>query len=322
MPEFIALTLLTSYLKDDQLIVESTRAAQPHLNAEELGKATVLLPPPDEQAAIVRYLDAADAKIQAYISAKERLIALLEEQRQAIIHQAVTRGLDPNVKLKPSGVQWLGDVPEHWDVIQLGRVGSFSKGSGGTKDDEVPRGIPCVRYGDLYTSHKYFVERTRSFIAKEKLNQYTPIMKGDVLFPTSGETIDEIGKSAVNLIEPPVYCGSDLIIFRPKIPFDPKFSGYLLDSSVSQNQKSRMGRGVSIMHIYSNQLKYLLIGLPPVDEQKVIAQHLDKATSESDKSIYRARRQIELMEEYRTRLITDVVTGKLDVRQATPSKLT
>ena len=76
----------------------------------------LLIPPPDAQAAIVRYLDDADQRIRAYVSAKERLIALLEEERQAVIHQAVTKGLDPNVKLKPSGVEWLGDVPEHWEI--------------------------------------------------------------------------------------------------------------------------------------------------------------------------------------------------------------
>ena len=249
------------------------------------------------------------------MSGKERLIVLLEEERQAVIHQAVTRGLDPNVRLKPSGVEWLGDMPEHWDTIQLGRIGSFSKGSGGTKDDEIPKGIPCVRYGDLYTTHKYFVDQTRSFISEEKLDQYTPIRRGDLLFPTSGETIEEIGKSAVNLVEQPVYCGSDLIIFRPTTPLDPKFSGYLLDSATAQDQKSRMGRGVSIMHIYSNQLKYLWLGLPPKDEQEAIAQHLDEMTNDIDAAMKTTHRQVELMEEYRTRLIADAVTGKIDVRR-------
>ena len=284
-----------------------------HIYSNQLKYLWLALPTLDEQAAIVRYLDGTDQRIRAYVSAKERLIALLEEERQAVIHQAVTKGLDPNVRLKPSGVEWLGDVPEHWKVVQLGRIGSFSKGSGGTKDDEVPKGIPCIRYGDLYTTHKFFIDQTRSFIRDEKLEQYTPIKRGDVLFPASGETIEEIGKSAVNLLDAPVYCGSDLIIFRPSVPMDPKFSGYVLDTPISQDQKSRMGRGVSIMHIYSNQLKYLWLGLPPVDEQEAIAEHIDRVTSAIDTAISRAKRQIKLLEEYRTRLIADVVTGKIDI---------
>ena len=287
-----------------------------HIYSGQLKYLWMPLPPLAEQAAIVRYLDEAEERIQAYTTTKEKLITLLEEQRQAIIHQAVIRGLDPNVTLKPSGVDWLGDLPEHWSAIQIGRVGTFSKGSGGTKEDQVANGIPCIRYGDLYTTHKYFVEQSRGFIPLEKTSNYTPIQRGDILFPASGETIEEIGKSAVNLIEPPIYCGGDVIIFRPKVPMDPRFSGYALDSTMAQDQKSRMGRGVSIMHIYSNHLKYLWVAIPPINEQEAVSQYIDEKTSTIGTTISHARRQIELMEEYRTRLIADVVTGKLDVRKA------
>ena len=240
----------------------------------------------------------------------------LEEEKQAVVNQAVTRGLNLNAPLKPSNVEWLGDVPEYWEVVQLGRVGVFFKGSGGTKDDEVPNGIPCVRYGDLYTTHNYFISETRSYISPTKARAYTPIHRGDVLFPTSGETIEEIGKSAVNLMHPQVFCGGDLIIFRPTIPMEPRFEGYALDCSAVQTQKSLMGRGITIMHIYSGQLKYLWLPLPPFEEQTAIVEYLDKATSDINGTIAIARRQIELLEEYRTRLIADVVTGKLDVRDA------
>ena len=131
-----------------QFHVEAKGVTRYGLGHHGIQSALIPHPPLPEQEAIVRYLDEADQRIRAYVSVKERLIALLEEERQAVIHQAVTRGLDPNVKLKPSGVEWLGDVPEHWEVIQIGKLGTFSKGSGGTKEDEVPKGIPCIRYGD------------------------------------------------------------------------------------------------------------------------------------------------------------------------------
>ena len=301
-----------------QFHVEAKGVTRYGLAHNGIQSVSLPVPPLEEQAAIVRFLDHADEQIQRYIASKERLIALLEEERQALVHQAVTRGLDPNVRLKPSGVEWLGDVPEHWEVIQIGKLGTFSKGSGGTKEDEVPKGIPCIRYGDLYTTHKYFVEQSRGFISLEKTSNYTPIQSGDILFPTSGETIEEIGKSAVNLIEPPVYCGGDVIIFRPTVPMHPRFSGYTLDSTISQDQKSRMGRGVSIMHIYSNQLRYLWVAIPPMNEQQAVSQYIDEKTSTIRTTITQASRQIELMEEYRTRLIADVVTGKIDVREAKP----
>ena len=164
---------------------------------------------------------------------------------------------------RPSGIPWLGDVPEHWDALQLGRIGVFSKGSGGTKDDEVLDGIPCIRYGDLYTTHKYFISQIRSYISPAKAGTYTPTKRGDVLFPTSEETIEEIGKSAVNLMHAQVFCGGDLIIFRPTVPMEPKFAGYALDCPAAQTQKSLMGRGITIMHIYSGQLKYLWLPSQP-----------------------------------------------------------
>ena len=275
-----------------------------------------LIPPLPEQAAIVRYLDHADRRIQRYINGKERLIALLEEEKQAIINQAVTRGLDPNVPLKPSGVQWLGDVPAHWEVNQLGRIGSFSKGNGGTKDDELPAGVPCVRYGDLYMNHKYFIRQSRSYISTERAPTYTPMRYGDVLFAGSGETLDEIGKSAVNLIDGEAYCGGDVILFRTKKANNPSFMGYACDSLPAISQKAQMGRGITVMHIYSSQLKYLWLALPPVHEQEAIVAYLSTAVGNVDTATSAARRQIELLREYRTRLISDVVTGKLDVREA------
>ena len=285
-----------------------------HIYSSQLKYLWLPLPPLDEQAAIVRYLDHADGLINRYISAKERLIALLEEQHQAAIQSAVTQGLNEHVELKPSGVPQLGDIPSHWEAIQLGQLGAFSKGSGGTKEDESDEGLPCVRYGDIYTSHKYFVRATRSFIPPHRAHDYAPMRYGDVLFTGSGETIEDIGKSVVNLIDGEAYCGSDVIMFRPCAQTHPKFLGFLLDSPSAAHQKSCMGRGITIMHVYSSQLKYLQLALPPLAEQVKIGEHLEEATRTTDDAISRAKHQIDLMNEYRTRLIADIVTGQLDVR--------
>ena len=300
----------------DQVTANSVGTAYPAIAETKLAGLLVVLPPLPEQAAIVRYLDHTDGRIQRYIDAKERLIALLEEEKLAIINRAVTRGLDPNVPLKPSGIQWLGDVPAHWEVEQLGRIGKFSKGSGGTKEDEVSDGLACVRYGDIYMSHKYFIHQSRSCIAPERAPAYTPIQRGDILFAGSGETLEEIGKSAVNLIESEAYCGGDVILFRPATQANHVFMGYACDSLPAIVQKSQMGRGITVMHIYSSELKYLWVALPPKCEQDAIVAYLETATTDLDKAIAGARRQIVLLREYRTRLISDVVTGKLDVREA------
>ena len=220
--------------------------------------------------------------------------------------------LSPYPTYKLSKISWLGDVPEHWEVVQLGRIGVFSKGSGGTKEDEVTDGIPCVRYGDLYTTHESFINQTRSYISPEKANAYTAINRGDVLFPTSGETIEEIGKSAVNLMHSQVRCGGDLIIFRPTVPVEPEFLGYALDCSAAQVQKSRMGRGITIMHIYSRQLKYLWLHLPPLPEQRAIARYLNCTDRRIQRYIRAKERLIELLEEQKRAVINQAVTRGLD----------
>ena len=291
-------------------------ASRLRLYADDFLDIPLLCPPLDEQHAIVRYLDHANELISRYVSAKERLIALLEEQRQALIHQVVTRGLDQTVPVKQSDIPGLDVIPNHWKTISLGQLGSFSKGGGGTKDDQVEEGIPCVRYGDIYTSHKYFVRKTTSFIAPTNVHDYARMQYGDVLFTGSGETIEDIGKSVVNLIHGEAYCGGDVIMLRPHSETASKFLGYLLDSPSLVHQKSSIGRGITIMHVYSSQLKYIRLAIPPLSEQAEIGEFLEKSTLTANNAIDNAKHQIDLINEYRTRLIADVVTGQLDVRSA------
>ena len=212
---------------------------------------------------------------------------------------------------RDSGVEWLGEVPEHWRVIPLGRIGAFSKGNGGTKEDETEEGVPSVRYGDLYTQHQFSITTTRARISEESAARYTPIQYGDLLFAGSGETIEEIGKSAVNLITERAYCGGDVIVFRPAIEIDAAFLGYAADCSHAVYQKSCMGRGVTVMHIYAGELKHLVVPLPPHDEQRAIAAFLDGETERIDALIAKKRSLMERLREYRTALITRTVTRGL-----------
>ena len=140
----------------DQVTAESVGIAYPAITEKRLGDLWMYFPPSDEQTAIVRYLDEAGEKIQAYISAKQRLIALLEEQRQTDIHQAVTRGLDPNVKMKPSGVEWLGEVPEHWDSRDIKSIAIIKRGKFSHRPRNDPSfydgPYPFIQTGDIATA--------------------------------------------------------------------------------------------------------------------------------------------------------------------------
>ena len=174
-----------------------------------------------------------------------------------------------------------------------------------------------MRYGDLYTHHRFFITESRACVAPElAATAYTPIAYGDVLFAGSGETMEEIGKSAVNLIRGPACCGGDVIVFRPSIDAEARFLGYIADCSASVHQKACIGRGFTVMHIYSSDLKYMTVAIPPVPEQAAIVSFLDRTTAALDAATTSAQRETSLFREYHTRLIADVVTGKLDVRDA------
>lgn len=221
---------------------------------------------------------------------------------------AGVRRYKPYPAYKDSGVEWFGEIPKHWQVLQIGRIGILSKCNGGTKADEVSEGVPCIRYGDLYTYYTCFIQQSRSYISTERASDYTSIEFGDILFAASGETIDEIGKSAVNLIDIHACCGGDIIRLRPTANVNARFMGYAADSSVAAFQKGRMGRGITVMHVYGDELKYLVLAVPSASEQAAIAAYLDRETAKIDALVAEKKRLIELLQEKRTALIAHAVT--------------
>ena len=220
--------------------------------------------------------------------------------------------------MKDSGIDALGKVPAHWAIRRLAQIGTISKGGGGNKDDEVSAGIPCIRYGDLYTIHNSFIERSRSFVSKERARQYTAIKYGDVLFAGSGETIDEIGKSAVNLMREDACCGGDVILFRPTQPVDVRYLGYAMDCRSAVIQKATMGRGITIMHIYGAQMKYLTIPIPPLAEQASIVRLLDHTVQHIQRYIRARQKLIALLAEQKQAIIHQAITGQIEVRTGRP----
>ena len=290
------------------------------LYTPDFGDCRAPMPPPEEQAAIVRYLSHADELINRYINAKERLIALLEEQRQAVIHQAVTRGVTPNVSLKPSGVERLGDVPAHWEVRRLRtltemRVSNVDKHS---KDGEIP--VRLCNYVDVYkndsiTAELHFMAATATASEIERFR----LVPGDVVITKDSETWNDIGVPAlVESSANDLICGYHLALLRP---LNGALNGsYLLralQTAPIAYQFHAAANGVTRYGLTHDAIKSVLLPLPPSVEQAAIAEYLDKATADINAAIARALRQVELMQEYRTRLIADAVTGQVDVRNAT-----
>ncbi len=267
-----------------------------------------------EQTAIVRYLDHADSRIQSYISAKERLIELLTEQKQAVINQAVTRGLDPNAPLKHSGVEWLGDVPAHWNIAALRY--RYAQCLGKMLDSKTITGyqsLPYLRNIDVQWDRINIRDLPTMDIAPDEYSRYT-VEQGDLLVCEGGE----VGRSAIwsgGLDR----CGFQKALHRLR-PLNTerdvqRFMYYVLRAAAVGNAFND-GQLSTIMHLTGEKLRAHRFPFPSISEQLEIVGYLDKTTADIDTAIDHAHRQIDLMQEYRTRLIADVVTGKLDVRGA------
>ena len=285
-----------------------------NIDYTRLGTQRIPLPPPNEQTAIVRYLDDADQRIRAYVSAKERLIALLEEERQAVIHQAVTRGLDPNVNLKPSGVEWLGDVPEHWDVIPVKRA--FLSIDYGISESASNSGVIRVLTMGHVKDGKVIVPFAGGV---DDVDPYLLLGENDLLFnrTNSQELVGKVGLFEGH--ESPVTFASYLVRMRSSSGHEPEYLNIALNDT-SFISRARREAIPSLHQSNLNPTRYgrIHIALPPKEEQGTILHSLRKKTVSLTNTIDRVRRQIKLMEEYRTRLIADVVTGKIDVRGAKP----
>lgn len=218
----------------------------------------------------------------------------------------------PYPAYRDSEVEWIGEVPEHWSLLRLANVGSLMKANGGNKQDDADIGIPCIRYGDLYTAYDLIIRHIGKFILPAAEADYTPIQYGDILFAASGETFEEIGKSAVNLTDTYACCGGDVIVLRPQRKIDPVYLTYAAGSSSAQAQKSLMGKGFTVIHVYGDQLRNLIIAAPSEQEQKLIGAKIESETARIDALIAKKTRFIELLKEKRQALITHVVTKGLD----------
>ncbi len=281
------------------------------LRPEHFKKIRCCLPPLCEQKVIVRYLEYLEQRIRRYVRAKERLIGLLEEEKQAIINQAVTRGLDPSVRLKASGVEWLGDVPEHWEVKKVTQL--FSIGSGTTPPTSARHyygGDICwITTSELREST---IQSTKQTITRQALREFSSLRvypSGSVAVAMYGATIGRIGVLGV-----PAAVNQACCVFFESNEIITEFWFYWLQSR--RPHLMALGHGGGQPNLSQQLLRSIRVPVPTRSEQIEIAQFLDRSVSDISGSIKRARRQIELVEEYRTRLIADVVTGKLDVREA------
>ena len=275
------------------------------------------VPPLPEQTAIVRYLDHADRQMRRYIDGKETLIGLLEEQRQAVVQHAVTRGLDPDVRLKPSGIDWLGDVPAHWEVRRLKWVASLNPSKREVRAsllaDTPVTFLPMERVG---TDGR--IESGEMLPASDVWNGFTYFERKDVLVAKITPCFENGKGACLDSLPTKVGFGStEFHVLRAGPSTSPQF----LYRLTTLEEFRRLGVNAMIGAAGQQRVPQAFvanypIAIPPLPEQAAIVEHLDKATADIDTAIANTRREIDLLREYRTRLIADVVTGKADVREA------
>jgi len=290
---------------------DGVRVGQWDLSIPGMRQIPVLVPSEDEQAAIVKFLDYANRKIDGFIRAKRKLIGLLNEQKQAIIHRAVTRGLDPDVKLKPSGISWLGDIPAHWDVRRVKQVTRILRG----KFSHRPRNDPSLYDGPYPFIQTGAVAQADKFITSHKQTLNKKGLAVSKLFPSGTLVMTiaaNIGDVAILTFDA---CFPDSIVgFVPAEKLDRDYLYF-----VFRCMKSELLREAPVNtqgNLNVERIGTMWIALPPIEEQGRITRHIDTETLPFDTAIARTEREIALMQEYRTRLTADIVTGKLDVREA------
>ena len=283
------------------------------LGAADLGELRIAIPPPDEQAAIVRFLDHANRKIDGFIRAKRKLIGLLNEQKQAIIHRAVTRGLHPDVPLKPSGIPWLGDIPKHWDVRPIKhwtKINARTLGEATAASFEFRYiDIGAVRTGRLVAAPEVMrFDRSPSRARRV-------LVAGDTIISTVRTYLKAVwfaGENPVNLV-----ASTGFAVFSPLASVEPEYLSYVLQDSGFVDQVTGNSVGIAYPAIAESVLARLRIAIPPSRSEQVgIIVAIKDQTGPLNTAISRTEREIALMQEYRTRLTADLVTGKLDVREA------
>ena len=282
-----------------------------NLNGTLIGEILLPVSTVAEQTQIARFLDHETARIDALIEEQQRLIELLKEKRQAVISHAVTKGLDPTVPMKDSGVEWLGEVPAHWESLTLGRVASSVK-TGGTPSDDLPSadiidGVEWYTPGDFTGDLLLDSSEKRVSAGAVRSGDAKVFPSGSVLIVSIGATLGKVGH-----IRRPASANQQINAVVPGPRVDGYFLAYSL--SVKVNAMRFLSNASTIGIMNQEKTKEIWLSLPPLQEQKLITEFLDKQTSVIDTLIQEAAGGVALLQERRSALISAAVTGKIDVR--------
>jgi len=319
-PAYLVLSLSEDFLsgyanflfRDQSLVAQylicskGVGTIQRNLYWPHLKRVEVVMPPPADQAAVVRFLNWANGRLERAIRSKRKVIALLNEQKQAIIHGAVTRGLDPNVSLKPSGIPWLGDIPANWVITRACRL--FRQVARYDIAGNEPKMSMSRRYGLVRSEH--LSNRAAQAATNIKFSVCEP---GDLVLNKY-----QAHNGLFSAAQERGLITSNYSVFKPIDTGFTEFYALLFSSALYRNEFRMLCQGVGdgMMPLYSSAFLKTPTLSPPAPEQQKIVSFIAEATTSLSQTVSRLEREIELLIEYRTRLVGDIVTGKFDVREA------
>jgi type I restriction enzyme S subunit len=289
------------------------KTAQPLLNTEIVESQWIPVPPLLEQDGIAVFLDRELSKIDELVAEQQRLIELLKEKRQAVISHAVTKGLNPDAPTKPSGIEWLGDVPKHWQVTRIANA-FFEVAEAGA--DELPILSVSIHHG---VSDKEIDEEDmdRKVTRSDDRSKYKRVASGDLVYNMMRAWQGGFGTVTVSGMVSPAY-----VVARPKTPLETTFVEHLLRTPQAVEEMRRHSRGVTDfrLRLYFDEFKNIRLALPPPEEAAEICTHIDEIEKKFRAMSAACEAAIVLLQERRSALISAAVTGQIDVRGLTEWK--
>lgn len=299
-----------------EIVQLSSGGGQPNINQEKVSSLKIPVPSIEEQYLILEFLDHKTQQIDQLLAKKQTLIDKLNEQRIALITHAVTKGLNPDVTLKDSGVEWLGKVPEHWEVSKLGYFSeSLQTGPFGSQihaEEYIDAGIPLINPADIINGTlRYNPRVTVDDATADRLERHQ-LKEGDIVIARRGE----MGRAGLTKKENIGWlCGTGSL--RARLETEKLMPEYLLQLfslSGTADYLSLQSVGSTMDNLNTSILNQLPIIIPLIEEQREIVEYLDRETARIDRMVELNQQTIDKLKEYRTALITAAVTGKIDVR--------
>lgn len=294
------------------------RGLRKTISKEDLLNLKIPLPPLQEQKAIAEFLDKKCDKISQFIESKQKLITLLQEKKQALINEAVTKGLNPNIEFKNSGIEWLGEIPKHWEIKKLKYIGEIFGGVTGKtiKDfskEYKPNFKPYITFTNV-CNNAIINPNSMEYVFIDFDEKQNKVLKNDILFLQSSETFEDVGKSAIYLNDDEVYLNTFCKGFRIEREAYPMYLNYLLSSLSYKRYFMSVCSGFTRINLRQEHFLDIPLILPLLQEQKQIANFLDKKCEKINSVIEKTKKQIELVKEYKNTLINEAVCGRIQLK--------